>query len=334
MRALTIMLMSLCLIVLGGCSEKKFFTVEGTVEGERTMNLRFVYVGDDNLNNVITAARDGKFVFKGVVPRDGALVQVLDNDYRRLAVFYAKNGDKIQLKVNADDPVVSQATGNDIMERWNAWAATNRPILKGLDASVRNKAVAKYARAHKDDLLSTLLLAAYYDSSVDPNGAMTILETIKPEARPQCIVELLTANSVQRAKNGGYNKVMPFRYLSSKTDTMATFRPGDNNRTLLVFTAGPAGRDSIMRALHAFQKDKPAKTTILDVRFDVDTLMWKRDLSNDSVTWPSAWMPEATATSSLSPLSITTVPFFIVTDSTGRQLYHGPALTPAIKAMR
>ena len=70
MRALTIMLMSLCLIVLGGCSEKKFFTVEGTVEGGRTMNLRFVYVGDDNLNNVITAARDGKFVFKGVVPRD------------------------------------------------------------------------------------------------------------------------------------------------------------------------------------------------------------------------------------------------------------------------
>ena len=89
-----------------------------------------------------------------------------------------------------------------------------------------------------------------------------------------------------------------------------------------------------LAALHAFQKDKPAKTTILDVRFDVDTLMWKRDLSNDSVTWPSAWMPEATATSSLSPLSITTVPFFIVTDSTGRQLYHGPALTPAIKAMR
>ncbi|MDD6723690.1 MAG: DUF4369 domain-containing protein [Bacteroidales bacterium] len=334
MRTLTLILTALCLMMLGGCSEKKYFTVEGTVDGGRTMNLRFIYVGEDRLNNVITAARDGKFVFRGEAPRDGALVQVLDNDYRRLAVFYAKNGEKINLKVNADDPVASQATGTDILERWNEWTAANKAVLKGLDARARNKALAKYVGAHKDDLLSTLLVAAYYDSSVDPQGAVTLLESIKPEVRPQSVVELMTANSAMRDEKGGYNKVMPFRYFSSETDSMATFRADANRRTLLVFTAGATGRDSIMRALHELNDEKGAKAAILDIRFDVDTLMWKRDLRGDSVDWPSAWMPEATANPSIERLGITSVPFFIVADSAGTQLYHGPALTPALKAAR
>lgn len=331
---LSAIVIAMSMALLSGCSKKDSFVVKGLVEGNRTMNLRFVYVGDDKLNNVITASRDGKFAIGGVAPRDGALVQVLDNDYRRLAVFYAKNGDEIEVKINADDPTASLAAGNEIMERWNKWATANKTVLKGLNARARNEAVAKYAGAHKDDLLSTLLLAAYYDSSVDPHGAMKLLEQIKPEARPQSIVELMTANSTLRDEKGGYNKVMPFRYFSAETDSMATFRADDNRRTLLVFTAESNGRDSIMRALHDFNKDKKTKAGILDIRFDVDTLMWKRDLRNDSVDWPSAWMPEATATPSIERLGITSVPFFIVTDSAGVQLYHGTALTPALKAAR
>lgn len=329
----TIILLSLT-VMLAACSGKREFNVSGTVEGGRTMNLRFVFVGDDNLNNVLTAARDGKFEFRGQAPDEGTLVEVLDNDYRALAYFYVRNGDKIGLDIKPGSQAASMATGNKVMDRWNEWQKKNTKVVASTDGKVRNAAVAAYVNAHPDDIVSALLMATYYDAAIDPAGANRLLGKIRPEARPSTVTSLRLIAADLRDKNGNYNRVVPVRYHSSKTDTTAIFKPRDNRRTLMAFTMGPEGRDTIVSILRELYRDKVKGVEIIDFRFDADTLTWKRDLRRDSVKWTSAWMPQATSAPGLDRLGITSLPCFIVADSTGRQLYHGPGITRAVRVAR
>lgn len=334
MKRIAYHILALTLLLLTACSGGDSFKVDGTVDGGRTMNLRFLYVGDDNLNNVLTAARDGKFLFQGHAPEGGTLVEVLDNDYRPLAYFYAENGDKIKVNIKGNSAAGAVATGNDAMDRWNEWREKNANVIARGPGKPLNAAVANYVENHKEDIVSALLMAVYYDASIDPHGANRLLEGIVPEARPAAVAALHMPGADMRDAKGQYNRVPVFTYFSSRTDTLATFRPRDHKRTLLAFTAGRSGRDSIIRELSRLYRDKPAGVDILDLRFDTDTVMWRRDLRVDSVKWTSAWMPEATAAPGIDRLGVRSLPFFIVADSTGAQLYHGPGIVRAAEVAR
>lgn len=328
-------LIKLLLIVLlipavSSCGNGGKFTVDGTVEGGRTMNMRIVYNGEDNVNNILTAARDGKFQFTGYAPdKRGVLVEFLDNDYRVMGRLYAENGDKIKITVNADDRTAQSVEGNDLSERLSKWLNDNADCIRSRNAREINAAVARYARANPEDLLSGILMATEYNASIDITGAEKLLTELKPEARPSWLIDGRILTEMRLSEKNISAPVTAITYLD-RHDSIVTFRPKESPRSILAFTGDNTGRaDSILRALKSFHKEH-SKVEIIDFWLETDTFTWRRTLRRDSVNWKSGWAAGSVGAPSLEQLAIPSLPYFVVTDSTGRQLYRGPSVSLAI----
>lgn len=309
------------------CGGSDRFQIKGTVEGKRTMNLRIAYTGRDNINNVLTAARDGVFEFAGQAP-DGALVEVLDNDYRPIARFYAEDGDRLEVFVDPARQSATRVKGNDVSERWTAWLQSNAAAVDGTDAAALNNAVARYVKGHTDDVLSALLLSAYFNADLEPARAARLLASLKPEARPAHIVDSWRLTDARPTES---ITVMPITYVAP--DSTAHYRPARHTRSMLAFSADYTGRtDSIVPALRRLRREH-RNAAFVDMWCDNDTLMWHRSLAADSVDWPAGWLPASVASPGVDRLRIPSLPYFIVADAKGRQLYRGPSVTAAVRTL-
>lgn len=322
----------MALLTLSGCSDNDGrFTIKGTVAGQRTMNLRMVYNGNDVTNNVLLAAREGKFEFEGHAPADGALLEILDNEFRPLGRMLVEDGGEYKVAVNPADLYAFRAEGSELNQRWTDWVAQNRATLAKRNAGDINALVAKYVKANPTDKLSTLLLVSEYNAAADPAGAQALAKAIAKEARPDALIQSwLSANS-RIDGTAAAVKVLPIKYFD-RQDTISTFRPADARVNLLVFSNQYSGRkDSIVKELRRLDKKRAAgRFAMLDVNLDGDTITWRREARNDTVTWPTAWAAGSVAAPGVDRLQVVDLPFFIVADNAGKQIYRGRSLKKAV----
>lgn len=311
-------------LVVSSCGDPDSFRVEGTVANNRTMNIRMVYAGDDVLNNVLTAARDGQFRFKGSAPK-GSLLRVLDNDYRVLAYLYVENGDFIKLTIDPDNADALSVKGNEVSERWAEWLAGNRAMIDTGNTQKINGIVRQYVKAHPSDLLSTLLMVTLYDAGEDPVEARKLLESIDREARPTQLIGswIEVVGRIGSAESHG--KVRDIRYMDNR-DSIKTFSPRNQKYALLAFSDEESGRrDSVIQEIRQIKRRFPdsKRFRLLDVSMEADTFAWRRINRTDSVKWQNAWVAGSISAPGVENLGIPRLPYFIITDSAGTQVWRG-----------
>lgn len=319
---------------LTACSGPDSFEVKGHIKGNATLNLRALYYVDGTLQSSLFPSDRGSFNFKGRAPQ-GAVVEILDNDYRLLGRFYAVNGDEIELTLDPQSVASLRVDkGNDVAMRWAKWLNSNAKILDSRNSADINALAAKYVKAHRDDIVSTLIVTTIYDAAADAAGAVKLLESIKPEARPAALIESFTA-LLSYADTEAAKRRVPALTLMARGDTVTTYVPRKHRQSLLVFTNENSGRDSIVPELRRLRKaHTDAALGIIDVSLDPDTLTWQRIIRNDTATWNTAWGVGGIASAALRPLSVSRIPFFIVTDSTGTQIYRGNSISAAVSHIK
>lgn len=331
-KTILIALITLLATVISGCSGPDSFEVKGHVKGDATINLRALYYVDGALQSSIFPADRGSFSFKGRAP-EGAVVEILDNDYRLLGRFYAENGDEIDVTIDPKSPASAKVNkGNEAAIRWAQWLNANAKILDGRNSKAINVLVAKYVKAHPQDIVSTLIVTTVYDASADPEGASRLLSSIAPEARPTTLTEALATLLTYADTSAGKRRVSPLT-LMARNDTVTTFSPRKHRLSLLVFSDENSGRaDSIVPALRRLRKAHTDKALgIIDISLDTDTLAWQSSTRSDTATWDAAWGTGGIASAALRPLAIPRLPYFIVTDSVGSQIYRGASISQALK---
>lgn len=331
-KTILIALITLLATVISGCSGPDSFEVKGHVKGDATINLRALYYVDGALQSSIFPADRGSFSFKGRAP-EGDVVEILDNDYRLLGRFYAENGDEIDVTIDPKSPAAMKVEkGNEAAIRWAQWLNANAKILDGRNSKAINALVAKYVKAHPQDIVSTLIVTTVYDASADPEGASRLLSSIAPEARPTTLTEALATLLTYADTSVGKRRVSPLT-LMARNDTVTTFSPRKHRLSLLVFSDENSGRaDSIVPALRRLRKAHTDKALgIIDISLDTDTLAWQSSTRNDTATWDAAWGTGGIASAALRPLAIPRLPYFIVTDSVGSQIYRGASISQALK---
>ncbi len=331
-KTILITLLTLLSAILPGCSGPDSFEVKGHVKGDATINLRALYYVDGALQSSIFPADRGSFAFKGRAP-EGAVVEILDNDYRLLGRFYAVNGDEIDVTIDPKSPAAMKVEkGNEAAIRWAQWLNANAKILDGRNSKAINALVAKYVKAHPQDIVSTLIVTTVYDASADPEGASKLLSSIAPEARPTALTDAFATLLTYADTSAGKRRVSPLT-LMAQGDTVTTFSPRKHRLSLLVFSDENSGRaDSIVPALRRLRKAHTDKALgIIDISLDTDTLAWQSSTRNDTATWDAAWGTGGIASAALRPLAIPRLPYFIVTDSVGSQIYRGASISQALK---
>lgn len=177
-----------------------------------------------------------------------------------------------------------------------------------------------------------MLVVTTYDAASDPAAAQRLLESIDPSAKPVSVVEGYASMLASMAVCGGDGRMRPFRYYARRSGN-STFEPSVHPLTLLSFTSasGKPRPDSIVDALKsAHRRYGKRRLHVLDIGFDAaDTFAWRQAVRPDSALWTQGFCPGSIMTPGIDSLAIPSLPYFIVADSAGVQLYRGTSVSDA-----
>lgn len=303
-------------VTTGACGDSESFTVEGRLEDNATMNIRYIYYANGVLNRGVTAARDGKFEFKGM-SLTPTILEITDNDYRPLGRLYISNGERVECGLTRGNPNAIKVSGSDVSSRWAAFLNDNADALNGPG---RNRTVEQYVSAHPDDVVSTLLMLTAYDSSENALRADSVMSSIDQDKRPAALVDGYNSMLQRLVAQTATETVVPIPYFS-RQDSLVTFNPASRPWSVIVLSDETSGRnDSIVPALRRINKMKNvSRIQIVDFSMDRDTVRWHRSTLADSAAWRQGWVAGSLASPGIDRLGIPRLPYFIVVDSTGAQ---------------
>ncbi len=345
MKHFSLLIAFLAALVLTGCGKNEF-RVEASLPASVTQVYELTYYASDSKKGWITETVLSVTQGKGAVTcitRNPSMVWVAVTGSAVPAVaFYAERGDKITISGKDADPLTWDIGGNDLNERWSKWRQQNAAALRSRQGKLINPAVAKYVKANKSDILSTVLLLTSYMRSVNEKEFAELWNMLDADARDQ---EIITA--IGRADKFAAAPIdKPVRITDLKLHAMgesiATLRPADADALLLYFWQGNepqrhADIDSL-RAVMKEQRERAGKRlTAVDVALTADSMSWLNTVRLDSADcrgWLHTWAPGGRMHSSIYTLDIPATPWFVVVDSRGNQAYRGPESKAALKQVR
>ncbi len=320
-------------VLVAACGDDTEFRVAGEVQGLGTRTINMLYVADGSVRSVSTAAIDGKFDLRG--NSEGYTVVELFVGAKGnvpLARMLAKNGETLHCKLDIEDPSKNEIKGNKPSEQWSTFVRENAAVLNDGTPGMVNSLVTKYVESHTDNIVSSLLMLTSYNSVNNESRADSLFAVIAPAARPAKLVDdyrLLLSYNNSAALNA---KVRSFT-LYSLGDSVERYSPYKSSYSMLYFTDGTQRTDTIVRQIQRpYDNYSRKRFRVVEVSFAPDSAAWKR-ASTDSLGWTRVWAPGGVAHSSFDALNIPRIPFYILTDSTGAQVYRGSALRQAIDSL-
>lgn len=319
-------------VVAAACGDDTQFRVTGEVQGLGTRTINMFYVADGAVHQEGQPAIDGKFDLHGVLG-EYTIVELFTAQRALIARMIVKNGQTINCKLDLDNPYVIELKGNKPVEQWSEWIRQNAGVIEIGDSRQVNNLVADYVINHRDDILSSALMLTTYYAPDNESQADSLFALIAPTARPDKLVDdyrlLLSYNNSAHLNA----KMRPFS-LYSYGDSTEHYAPGKASYTLFYFANQEHRRDTIVRAIDAiYDNYSRRRLKVLDVSCAADTLSWKRERP-DSLKWTRVWTPGGVASATFDHLNIPRLPYYILADSSGKQVYRGGSVTVAIDSLQ
>lgn len=336
MKHITVYIAIIIAVLTASCGHSDSFRVEGRLADGKAINLRIIYYSDGAVVTGITASKDdGKFIFEGHLSSP-ALVEIYDNDYRLLGRMVASPGDDLEATLNTSQAYLSEVKGNKDSEEWSKFLNTNAEMLQSRQTDARNALIAKYVQEHPDSHVSELLMMTEYDASADGAAAMadSLLGVINPEIREKgySVGYGLIVDRVGRQAAKEKVQPIPYRKTGNKT---ALFKPSEKPYSLLAFTNDRSGRDTVVPELRKLMNDMPRRRfNVVELSMDIDTVVWARSIRTDTAAWIQGWVAGAISGQSIDRLGLPDVPYYILADSTGHQIWRGKSLKEATTQLR
>lgn len=315
------------LLPAASCSAPDTFKIKGKIQGDPDMNVSVTYYNGHALATQITIAQKGEFEVECASDAP-ALVTIHDGSGHNLGWVYASPGDKITCTLDRANPYRISASGNPFTERWSHVSDSLADILKNESSEVINSTIEDYISRNPSDRVSALLFAKCYDASSSPQRADSVLRSINPEAQDAVLLE----SYVTLAHNFTDSTALaPIRELTLRTTTDSAYRYSPSAHRLN-FIALSADRydwrhDSVRHALRRLSA--LPKVQVLSLSLATDTFIWKRIVRQDSMKCLQGWLPGGVLAPGVCDWQVPALPYFIVTDSAGKQLLRTPSLTEA-----
>ncbi len=317
--------------VMAACGDDTQFRVTGEVQGLGTRTINMLYVADGAVHQEGQPAIDGKFDLHGV-SGEYTVVELFTAQHTLIARMIVKNGQTINCKLDLENPYTLELKGNKPVEQWSEWIRQNAGVIEIGNPGLVNKLVADFVVNHRDDILSSALMLTTYYAPDNESQADSLFALIAPAARPDKLVDdyrlLLSYNNSAHLNA----KIRPFS-LYSYGDSTEHYAPGKASYTLFYFANQEHRRDTIVKAIDAiYDNYSRRRLKVLDISCAVDTTAWRRERP-DSLRWTRVWTPGGVASAAFDHLNIPRLPYYILADSTGQQVYRGGSVKAAIDSL-
>ena len=322
-------------IVMSACGSTDDFVVRGQMAGVDVQTVTMTYFDRGGLQSYSVQSLGGKFSFRGTASKPTLAVISL-GDGQRLATLVVKNGDEVTIEVDPANPYQAKVSGNAESREIASWLNANAESLESRNPAAVNAAVAKYVSGNKDKMSATAILVNYYNCEGYEAKADSLFSLLTVQARPSEIVQGF--NSVVNAQLSSTGQA-PVTYMAlyELCDSLISFTPGRSSVSLLCFTTDDrTSLDSIRPRLRSLRLAQPKeRLQMVEISTAPDSASWRRSFRADTVSnWYRTWVPGSMGAPAVRKLGIPRLPYFIVTDSTGAQLYRGPTLQGAEAALK
>ncbi len=313
----------------GGGSE---FRITGEIENFGTGNLRLIFYSHDAVRSVTATAVDGKFMAVSTSPKP-TVVRIYNSTGKLIGSLIIENGQTVEVKFDTADPTAMTVSGSRESERLAQFLEENSQAILNNDTATLNDAIEKIVEQNPKSMLSGMLMTDFYDPRQDPQKALAMIATLHPEVvrdmqlsplRQQIMPIAMSIDSIS----------IPHITLFTQDDSLRTFSTADNTNTLMMFTkAEHRATDSISDAITDIISSSSSSNrtiAVIDISADADTTSWHKSVSELNLSNPSvthAWSLSPATIPELAPIPLSSYPWFILTDSTGKPLYSGPSVS-------
>lgn len=318
-------------LALCACSGGDSFSVTAKLDGQGVETIVMRFYDGEGLKTVDGhAEKAGAPVKLTGHSEQWTIVELRRGNGELIASFPACNGRKIS--VGADRDGNFSLKGFPEADSLSAFINRNHALIKRGPSEKLNAAIADYIKANPASIAATTLLLTRFDASGHPEQADSLFSLLKPEARPATLIagwaEQLQQTHIDRLSR----HVSPFSIHGTR-DSLISFSAISTPYSVLAFI-GSKRPDSLARTFGNLRREWPSKRLKLtEVWLSTDSARFTRAMEKDTARWTRGWVAGGAASPSLRRLAISSVPFFIVTDSTGRQIYRGPSLSSAASTL-
>ena len=331
-----------CLIIgvlLTGCGSKEF-NLKFSLPESVNENYSVVYYGRDARGGLtvqaVASVQSGKCDLKCVTVLPTLVYIPLKNSDLSL-VMYAEKGNDIIIKGEETDPLSWEVEGNEINVNLTAWRLENLKILNEGDQSAVNHAVEEYVRSNRESPEALILLDCYFSRAEDEALYASLLAYISEKVKNESWLSVVARADRLSASTALPAKIqsMAMRSAAGGTDTV---RPLGKKATLLFFwQTGMDNRGQLIDSIKALRKEFPDSTLygMADISIETDSITWRAPLKKDSLSGVlRLWAPEGLANPNLMKMKVKTIPYFIIVDSLGNQIYRGNVADSAFMNFR
>lgn len=324
-----ILLLLIPAVIASGCSGSREFRLDAASDDIGTQNVTLIYYTGGSYHVESVPAIDGQFSVTGSLSAP-TYVEVYTGTGSLLGEFIVEGGDHIEARFSALNPENISIKGNDDAESLAEFLKNNRKLVDSNDFDGLNRAIEEFVRDDPERFVATVLLTRYYTVEGYEDKAIELIQMIPEKYRKENFSEGFEQmlNVSLASDTLSLKEIRAF----SKEDTAATFLPGGTRLNLVMLTDNDSrGADSIKAMISALRAGSPAVDSlrIVDLGCDRDTLLWHSSLRALPEDYPRdvtrLWLNAGVATEGIALAAPTTIPYFLLADSTGRLLYRGPS---------
>lgn len=318
-------------LMMAACGNDEEFVVKARVEGLGDKGVEMIYY-NNGLRRVTFHPVKGELTLTGTsaVP---VPVEVVTVDGDPLFTVIASNGDEIEVQASVSDPAKFQAKGNRESAAYAAFVAANDSLLRGDDAARINALIARLVRENPQGISSALVMMNYFRAPGYELLADSLINDLVPEARSFALMRSFSSGvgeQVSTSARGPLRSLVITNGLTSGRDTTLRYNASNSGLTLLVITGNIPKADSLTSVMRRLARKLPRRRfRLLEVTLGGDSAGWRRSVARDSSAWLQGWLPGGTGATPVRPLQLPRLPYFLVLDSTGTQLYRGAGFTAA-----
>lgn len=347
-KELTFLAFSLMMLMLGGCVKNEF-KIDFEFPEDHIGNYMVSYYAWDKKKGMWmeqTASVQEGVASLGCVTRNPTIVFVSDaSNPSNTMTLYAERGDKIKIKGKEKDMWTWSVSGNKLSERWSRWR--NETVAGKNDSKKLEKSIEDYVKKNPSDDLSALLLLTEWNMRENTDGFLKLWNSIDGNARRQELIDISASphllgiqftikadGTIAQSKDSRLESVA-FRSRDNGVDTLR-FKKGQAS-LLYFFTENNTNRREARDSLKVLTKEYKDSTRriIADISVDTDSLSWVAAIRSDSLQGVvRGWEPHGLADEKMARLGVSRIPWLIVKDKSGKEIYAGQDLGEAIKVFR
>lgn len=327
-----VLLLLLLIVAACGASDKFSISIEMGEDIERQIVV--TYATPTGIAREYVGMRGGKAKFEGEVAT-WSVAMLTWSDGEPIGQCIVRDGEHITLIFNPGESLPTVKGSGPTKLLYN-FISDNDSAINAGDRQQLTTKVVDFVGDHPSDPASLVVINDYLDARGNEALSDSLLELILPEARPATLLlNYGTINAI--ALNESKLQVLyPFSAFVAEGDSLLRILPTASRVSLFaILSSSKSTRAKQVEALRAFSKEADSlRLTITEISAQPDSVEWRRSIASDSATWRQVWAPGATASSALKRLSVPREPFYVVTDSTGSQIYRGSDYSDMLRAVR